>query len=381
MIVLGVAQVDCELQFVKLFGANALTKMYEIINRCVYYNFMGLTCRGSDRNLAELKISVNLGEGYNDPMRFVECTIVAEKYGFNTVWFGDHLLPWIHSQNKSAFVWSVLPVALDRTKRVNIGVLVTSPIGGRYHPLVIGQAAATLDNMFPGRFRLGVGSGEAVNENFFFVDNWPRWTERMNRLAEAVELMRTMWRSEDYFLYRGKFFKTTDFYLYTKPKMTIPIYFAAQGKKAAAYAGVYGDHLVTINSAETCREVIFPAFEQAAKEVGKDPSKMDKIVEVQLHFTDKDSGVKEIRKSGEAGFLAKDSFGESDPRKIQTLSESVSDEKIAENWCFASSAEDVISVIEKYQQAGATHIELVTHSFPDRIKFVGEKILPYFKKI
>ena len=197
----------------------------------------------------ELKISVNLGEGYKDPMMFIECAMVADKYGFNTVWLGDHFMPWSHNQNRSAFVWSVIPIALDRTKRTKIGVLVTSPIGGRYHPLIIGQAAATLDNMFPGRFRLGVGSGEAINENFFLVNGWLIWKERMTRLIEAIELMKKMWKSEDYFLHHGKWFKTANIHLYTKPRKAIPIYFAAQGKKGAAFAGVYGDHLVTINSA------------------------------------------------------------------------------------------------------------------------------------
>jgi alkanesulfonate monooxygenase SsuD/methylene tetrahydromethanopterin reductase-like flavin-dependent oxidoreductase (luciferase family) len=167
--------------------------------------------------------------------------------------------------------------------------------------------------------------------------------------------------------------------LYTKPKTEIPIYFAAQGKKAAVCAGTYGDHLVTINSPEICRDVVFPAFKKAAKEAGKDPSKMDKMVEVQLHFSDMVSGVKDIRKSGEAGFLARDAFGESDPRKIENMSHMVSDQKVAENWCFVSSADDIIEFIEKYQRARATHAELVTNTFSDRIEFVGKKVLPYFK--
>ena len=167
--------------------------------------------------------------------------------------------------------------------------------------------------------------------------------------------------------------------MYTKPKTEIPIYFAAQGKKAAVCAGTYGDHLVTINSPEICRDVVFPAFKKAAKEAGKDQSKMDKMVEVQLHFSDMVSGVKDIMKSGEAGFLARDAFGESDPRKIENMSHMVSDQKVAENWCFVSSADDIIEFIEKYQRARATHAELVTNTFSDRIEFVGKKVLPYFK--
>ena len=326
-----------------------------------------------------VKISINLGEGYNDPMRFVKCATVAEKYGFETVWFGDHLLPWIHSQNKSAFVWPIISLALDRTRHIKAGVLVTSPIGGRYHPLIIGQATATIDNLFPGRFKLGVGSGEAVNESYFFTNGWPKWTERINRLTEAVSLMRTMWNSKEYFSHNGEYFKATNFFLYTKPKTEIPIYFAAQGKKAAVYAGTYGDHLVTINSPEICRDIVFPTFEKAAKEAGKELSKIDKMVEVQLYFSDMVSGVKDIKKSGEAGFLAKDAFSESDPRKIQNMSHMVSDQKVAESWCFVSSADDIIDFIEKYQRVGATHVGLVTNTFSSKIEFVGKKVLPYFK--
>jgi coenzyme F420-dependent glucose-6-phosphate dehydrogenase len=80
---------------------------------------------------------------------------------------------------------------------------VTTPIGWRYHPLVIGQAAATLDNMFPGKFLLGVGSGEAVSESYFFKNGIPNWTERIHRLAEAVQLMKIMWKSEDYSSFQG----------------------------------------------------------------------------------------------------------------------------------------------------------------------------------
>lgn len=324
------------------------------------------------------KISVNIGEGYSDPIRFVECAVVAEKYGFEAVWFGDHLLPWIHSQEKSAFVWSVMPSALEKTKRIKVGPIVTSPIGGRYHPAIIGQAAATLDSMYPGRFQLGVGSGEALNEANFFPNGWPKWQERIERLAEAVTLMRHIWETEEYFSYQGKHFKMHNFFLYTRPKTKIPVYFAAQGRKAASYAGIYGDHLVTVNSPEKCRDVIFPTFEESAKKVGKDPSKMEKMAEVLLYFANKNPGVQEVRRSGEAGFLAEGSFDETDPRRIQEMSNKVSDETILANFCFVASPDDIIEAIEKYWYAGATHVELVTHSFPTRIELVGEKVLPYF---
>jgi len=327
-----------------------------------------------------LKISVNIGEGFNDPRDFVEAAVVAEKYSFDTVWFGDHLLPWVHSQNKSAFVWSVMPTALERTRKVKVGPLVTSPIGGRYHPLIIGQAAATLDNMYPGRFPLGVGSGEAINETNFFPDVWPKWQDRIERLSEAVILMKKMWHSEEFFTFKGKYFEVEDFYLYTKPKTNIPIFFAAQGRKAAFQAGIYGDHIVTVNSPKICREVIFPIFEKSARKAGKDPRNMDKMAEILLYFGDKERAIEEIRKSGNAGFLAKGSFSETDPRIIQEMSYTISDETIIDNFCLVSSPNDIIEIIEEYQRSGATHVELVTHSFSDKIELIGEKVLPYFRE-
>ena len=105
---------------------------------------------------------------------------------------------------------------------------------------------------------------------------------------------------------------------------------------------------------------------------------MEKMVEVPLYFAEKNAGVKEVRKLGEAGFFADGSFDETDPRKIQEMSNTVNDETILANFCFVSSADDIIEAIEKYWFVGATHVELMTHSFPDRIEFIGEKVLPYF---
>src|SRR5437867_9338876 len=100
--------------------------------------------------------------------------------------------------------------------------------------------------MYPARFLLGVGSGEAVSEARFFR-SMPRWRERTERLIESITLMKKLWYSEEYFTFEGKYFGLTDVFLYTKPKTRIPIYFSAIGKKAAAIAGTYGDNLVTFN--------------------------------------------------------------------------------------------------------------------------------------
>jgi hypothetical protein len=137
-----------------------------------------------------------------------------------------------------------------------------------------------------------------------------------------------------------------DFFLYTKPITGILVYFAAQPKKAAAYAGAYCDNLVTINSAETCRNNVFPAFEKSAIAADMDPEKMDKMVEVQLHFSSEKVGVEQIKRAEEAGFLFEGSFSMSDPRQIAKLSQMVSNEKIANSWCFISSQMTLVILLK-----------------------------------
>jgi|WetSurMetagenome_2_1015567.scaffolds.fasta_scaffold160393_2 hypothetical protein len=119
-----------------------------------------------------------------------------------------------------------------------------------------------------------------------------------------------------------------------------PFILRHEEKKQQPSTGAYGDNLVTINSAETCRNIVFPAFQKSAITAGKDPEKMDKMVEVQLHFSSQKVGVEQIKRAEEAGFLFEGSFSLSDPRKITKLSQMVSNEKIANSWCFISSPDD-----------------------------------------
>ena len=159
--------------------------------------------------------------------------IAAEKAGFDYLWLGDHFFPWHQSFRHCFFVWEVLAAVGARTKSIKFGPDVTVPIGGRYHPAVIAQAAATMDNMFPGRFVLGVGSGEAISEARFF-GRWPRWDERQERLIEAIDLIKMLWTKKEYFDFEGKRFKMTNVFGHLKPKTQIPIYVSALGGRSAS---------------------------------------------------------------------------------------------------------------------------------------------------
>jgi coenzyme F420-dependent glucose-6-phosphate dehydrogenase len=331
--------------------------------------------------MSKLKIGVDVGENDAEPRHFLECALVAEEEGFDSFWFGDHFMPWIHTGGKSVFVWSLLGSSLERTNRIRMGPNVTCPIGGRYHPAIVAQAAATLDNMYPGRVMLGVGSGEAVNEARFIrgrLRDWPEWGERIERLTEAVTLIRELWSRDDYFTFNGKYFPMRDVTLCTKPKTRIPIYIAAMGPKAATLAGRHGDNLTTIRSPETCRNVIFPKFNEGIRLQGKKPDEAERMVLVNMAIGDPKETIGKLR-SGWAGILAKGAYDDPDPRHIEASATTVKENMIREYFQLLPKVEDLVGLVREYQEAGADHVVLETGPYPDLIRSIARLVLPHVR--
>ncbi|HEX6480329.1 MAG TPA: LLM class flavin-dependent oxidoreductase, partial [Ktedonobacteraceae bacterium] len=128
------------------------------------------------------------------PTELLEYAIAAEQAGFDLIDVSDHFHPW-SEEGQSAFTWTWLGAVAARTSRIHFGPGLTCPIL-RYHPSVIAQAAATVSAMAPGRFYLGVGTGEALNE-YAATGMWPGYTERRERLLEAIVLIRALWSGEE----------------------------------------------------------------------------------------------------------------------------------------------------------------------------------------
>ncbi len=327
-----------------------------------------------------LEIAVDIGENEKDPAEFRDCVILAENLGYDAAWLGDHFMPWVHSGNKSAYVWSLMGSCLEATKKIKLGPYVTTPIGARYHPAIIAQASATLDNMYPGRFLLGVGTGEAINEVPFF-QGWPPWEERMERLIEGTQLIRRLWKAESYFDFSGKYFRANQVFLYTKPKTEMRIYFSGVGMKAARYAGEFGDGLITLsshNTFERCRDVLFPRFYEGVRSAGKDPSKMEIILS--LSFTLKDAKTFLETERTYAGLYGKSPWDLSDPRKVEQAGREMKEEDILRSTYFCQKWSDVIELIAKYQGIGVNQVVLQPGADRKQIKTYAEKILSQFPK-
>jgi G6PDH family F420-dependent oxidoreductase len=165
----------------------------------------------------------------------------AEKAGFTFAMISDHFHPWTDSQGHSPFVWSVIGGAAQVTDKLRIGTGVTCPTI-RIHPAIIAQAAATSAAMMPGRFILGLGSGENLNEHIL-GDRWPPADIRLELLEEAVEVIRLLWEGGQQSFY-GAYYTVENAQLYTLPDRLPPIYIAASGPKAAEVAGRIGDGFI-----------------------------------------------------------------------------------------------------------------------------------------
>jgi G6PDH family F420-dependent oxidoreductase len=189
----------------------------------------------------ELGYSLSSEEhGPTDLVRFAKA---AEDAGFTYALISDHFHPWVDAQGNSPFVWSVIGGIAQATERIRLGTGVTCPMI-RIHPAIIAQAAATSEAMMPGRFFLGVGTGENLNEHIL-GDKWPAPDERLEMLAEAVEVIRLLWQG-GYQTHRGKHYTVEQAQIYTLPERLPEIAVAAAQPLAAELAGRIGDALINV---------------------------------------------------------------------------------------------------------------------------------------
>jgi G6PDH family F420-dependent oxidoreductase len=165
----------------------------------------------------------------------------AASGGFHLLATSDHFQPWQANEGHSGAAWVTMGALSAHLSRTWMGTTVTCPIL-RYSPAVVAEAFASMSHLSPGRIFLGVGSGEALNEEAA-TGTWPKWQERWDRLIEAIAIIRQLWSGEDV-SYRGKYY-TLDAKLYDPPAQPIPLLTAANGRKSMRLAGQYGDGLVT----------------------------------------------------------------------------------------------------------------------------------------
>jgi coenzyme F420-dependent glucose-6-phosphate dehydrogenase len=189
-----------------------------------------------------LRLGYALSSEEHGPSRLVTLARRAEEAGFGYALVSDHFHPWTDRQGESPFVWSVIGGIAETTERLELGTGVTCPTM-RIHPAIVAHAAATAAAMMPGRFFLGVGTGENLNEHVL-GQRWPSADIRREMLEEAIEVMRALWTGE-LTTHRGRWYHVEDARIYSLPDEPPPIAVAAGGAKAAELAGRVGDALIS----------------------------------------------------------------------------------------------------------------------------------------
>ncbi len=203
------------------------------------------------------------------PETLVEHARLAEEAGFDGVVVSDHFHPWVDDASAAGYAFSTMAAMAQVTERVRLITGVVAPLF-RHHPAIVAQAAATIDRLSGGRFELGLGSGENINEGplgFSFGD----FAERRGRIREAIQLIRALFAGEAV-TFSGKYYHTEKARLYSPPLHDIPIWMAASRPRSAGLAATMADGIITSvrSTGDTTRHVVRPAS-TAAEKAGRPP--------------------------------------------------------------------------------------------------------------
>ena len=191
----------------------------------------------------EVRFGYHLSSEEHPPRLLVRNAVRAEEAGFQLALLSDHFHPWIDAQGESSFAWTVLGAIAQATEKLRVGTGVTCPTI-RYHPALVAQMAATAGALFQGRFFLGLGTGEYLNEHIY-GDHWPRLARRTEMLEEACGIIRALWE-KGLESHEGRYFTVESARIYSLPEPLPPIYFAAQGVESAQRAAKLGDGLIGV---------------------------------------------------------------------------------------------------------------------------------------
>lgn len=329
-----------------------------------------------------MEIHYNVAGCFRSPREDIELAKYAVESGFEGVWIGDHFLPWLDNRPYTHHILPWLGALMSEVPDVPVGTAVTCPTV-RYHPPVLAQAVATLDNMYPGRFELGVGTGEALNEAHFYDGEWPGWGTLAGMLIETLDVMETLWDSEEYVGYDGDYYEYDELKLYTPPKEDIPVHWAAWGPQSAKCAGKYAGNLTTVSSPDHIEDLLVPKFKEGLDDAGRSFADAEVMNQMSAHFGDPDEIATELRAAGE--HTPDDTeLDNPDPRDIQAAAdaelENISDEELIDANNVTDDPEEFVEYVAELEAAGVTRVLVVSKVGDprDTIDAFAEHVIPEF---
>jgi len=310
------------------------------------------------------------------PTDLLDYCALAEDAGFDAGFMvSEHFHPWTPQQGQSAFAWAFMGALGTRTT-LPFGTAVTCP-GFRYHPAVIAHAAATLGAMFPGRFWLGLGAGEALNEHVIGGD-WPEIGVRSSMLFEAIEIITKLFGGS-VVRHRGEHFRLESAKLYTRPEEPVRIYVATAGPLNARRTGKFADGMITVGAADEKIGMLWDKFEEGAREAGKDPAGKPKLLQIHLSWapTDEEAMANALREWPNGGMA----FPKQDiknPEDFAAMARLVRPEHFTNRCQVSSSLAAQTENIQHYIDMGFDEIHLhnVGRNQREFIEVFGREVLP-----
>jgi G6PDH family F420-dependent oxidoreductase len=308
------------------------------------------------------------------PVRqLVSDLVAAERAGFDFSVMSDHYFPWIEEQGHSGYAWSVLGAAAQATRRLPLMTFVTCP-AFRYHPAVVAQKAATMGVLSQGRFTLGLGAGENLNEHVT-GGGWPVARVRHERLTEAVEIIRELFSGE-YVSFSGRHFQVERARLFDVPQTPVPIGIAVSGPDSVAIAGRQADCMIATEPEKSLTEGFSAAGGSDKPRYGQIPVCYDE---------DEDAARARARRLwrwAASGWHVMSELPE--PRSFEAASEQITEDDIAS---LVSCGPDVAvhaAAVRKWIEAGFTHIALVQVGGDHQDKFIKwaeRELLPALRDV
>src|SRR6266496_273813 len=292
-----------------------------------------------------MKFGYTLSTEEHNPKDLVAAAVRAEESGFDFLGISDHFHPWTRAQGQSPFSWSVIGAIAQATNTIQVFSEVVCPIM-RYHPAIVAQAAATSQILLDGRYSLGLGTGEALNEHVT-GEGWPHSDIRRAMLEEAIEIIRALWTGKQVSLY-GQFFSLEAARLFTLPDTLPPMIISAFGPKSAELAGRVGDGFV---SAEPDKQLV---------EMFRSGQHLQRPTYAQLDVsfdTDAERAAKRVKEQWPQGGVAGQAITELRlPQYFEQAAKPLTVEQVSKDVVCGNTIEDYLKQVRLYRDAGYDHI-------------------------
>ena len=318
------------------------------------------------------QIGYQLSSEEHRPADLVRYALMAEEHGFDYATISDHFHPWIDAQGQSPFVWSVIGAIAQATRNLPLGTWVTCPTT-RIHPVIIAHASATVAAMMPGRFFLGVGTGENLNEHIV-GDAWPETEVRQARLEEAITVIRLLWEGGNK-SHHGRYYTVENARLYTLPQAPPPLLVAVGGERSAEVAARLGDGLIATEPEA--------AMVRTFKTAGGRGKPCYGSVTV-CWARDEASARKTAHRIWPTAAMESSLAWELPlPKHFEDVAKLVTDDAVAESVVCGPDPERYVEAIGEYVKAGFDHVS-VHQVGPDQegfFRFFAQDVMPRVRKL